>query len=332
MSGAKELESLIARAQIWDGDNIDFTRQYDEIRFKNAGGIMLTSNTMSIDPGHFYEGEHGICNMTDWALGQVCDKLRTPKLYIERCPKELRATNWNYWRVMQGEKGIFMRVRKTLDVLRAFLSAAYVPINNSWMLRVVADYMGEEPYELGDVRHDKDEVNIKVVVKRTEGGGHGHGFMFANGEIGNRMVHIAPFVLETSCTNSIVFIGDGYSQRHIHITPLLLRAQVRDAIANAMVVAEQRVDDLIASKTTEIPDLASLISELCERRGYSEHIESRILVGTRGKKTLWGLVQGLSFAGGGHVNKELHFELTALAGAALMSRDLTKVNIFDGEL
>ncbi len=77
----------------------------------------------------------------------ISKRFRVPLGYIERCPGNLQARNLNNWLAYLGHTPLFCRFKD--GRIRALLSTAYKPINNSEvMARMLAAYPPETRVEL----------------------------------------------------------------------------------------------------------------------------------------------------------------------------------------
>ena len=93
--------------------------------------------------------------------------------------------------------------------------------------------------------------------------------------------------------------------------------QFKAAIANALPMAATMVDSLIEADNEEI-DISAVLRSLAKQHGWGEPVQDAILMGTEGRQTRAGLVNGVSYAAHTAVDEPTdQYELEVLAGGLL---------------
>lgn len=254
-------------------------------------------------------GETKSKDITTHAFRQMCDKLGTvahpgssralPATYLLACPPGLRQENVNHW-IRKTESQWFARLYK--NNVRAILSDRYSSIGITEVLKWVDEALQSSDHdsiELVKPVVTPDVLHLRVLfanvnVNGGEDAPYAVGGYFTNGEIGNRKMGVYPLVQRHSCTNSIIVPSGDFSWDHIHVgRRQLLRRTFIDSIFYVLEGAVDALDRLLGAQS-KMDDFTGRLDDLVERKGWTIEMRDRILIGSEGHESLFGLVQGVS--------------------------------------
>lgn len=316
------ISKMLDQSRLFDQNKSDYLVPRREVIFDDNTAQLLVPE----DGGPFGAARVPL-TLDDWSLSQVCQKLTVPSSYLRRCPPDLLAHNLNYWVESEAgnQEGDWF-VRAYEDRARAVLSGVYSPVSSTWMLETAATLLGDNPYKLIRPYIDADQMHLKVTVKddpnRGDGGGNfAIGFYMGNGETGNRGIKVAPFIQRISCTNSIVFGANAFEQKHAHIDVAWLEGAIAQTMGNAIKASAEIMNRVVMAERARIPSLADVIERVAKEYRLSDETKANVGIGTEGKETHMGLVNGLSFAAWHIENIDDQIALEELAGAILVEPD-----------
>lgn len=311
---------------------LDKSREYDLQKHDTrapAVALELTEDGRVRLPATEF-GEVRPLRPTDWAWRQMFRKLGTtvfgkgskrglPADYLLAIPKELLAMNTN--KCLEKSKSQWL-VRGYGDNCRAVLDRIYADVSNTEVLEAVQQVL-DETQAVGSVRPHltPDYVHGRIALRDLqENGGRQNfavGFAFRNGEVGNSALTLSPFIQRHSCANSIIWGDNGLRVIHRGSRKALM-VQFKAAIANALPTAATMVDSLIEADNEEI-DISAVLRSLAKQHGWGEPVQDAILIGTEGRQTRAGLVNGVSYAAHTAVDEPTdQYELEVLAGSLLL--------------
>jgi hypothetical protein len=278
------LDAILERSISFDQDKTDVVVETTEFQFDEQGRINIPKSLFT---------ESSQLPMTDNALQQACNKLGPPPYkYMSECPKDLMATNLNHWR-KQLNKGWFVRVYD--GNARAVLSTDYTPIMNTSVIEMVRDIIGNTPHRIARPHIDPDCVHLRILVADDKGGNHSIGAYVGNGETGNHQVKVLPLIQRMSCDNSILISGQGWSQKHIHVSPSYIMGSIKEHLGQALRFATDALDNIVSAEMQKIPNFADVVTSIAKDKGLLEY-RDLIIMGAETDQTRMGLVNGLSFA------------------------------------
>jgi len=313
------LSELIDLSTELDQNKADYLARVGDIDFDDQARIVVPDNLFNASTP---------LELTDWALHQVCEKLGPPPYdYMKRCPLSLRAYNLNHWRANGNGKTWFVRAYG--EKARAVLTPDYTPVLSTKVLEMTQELLGTTPYRLVRPYVDADTLHVKISVADTKGDNYAIGAYIGNGEIGNYMLRIFPFLQRHSCTNSIIYQEGGFEQRHFHVTPAFIWGALKEKIGQAIGMATEMLDHIVRAEAENIPDLAHVIANLCKDKGLSQPVHDLILIGSESQNTRFGLVNGLSFAAHHMEDVDLAIRLESMAGAILMGNPIKQGEMID---
>jgi hypothetical protein len=310
MNAVNSFRPLLDRCADFDSLKSDTVARTSELHFGDEGHLVV--------PASYGNSLYG---MEERALNQLGDRLgrhfwKTSKRTIpadfyrqlhQAWPQHFASLTNDLLQEMDGK----LLVRSYGDNVRAILSDQYATLDNSELLDMADQVLGGVPYEIVQSgkyadRNDgvqRDELTVRVIVKNvkpTDEGGYGLGIAIRNGETGGSASEIRPLVMRTSCMNSLVFkVGEAGERLGLRLThrgskqakAILLAS----AIAEALPMAEEGLERFLETKRIEI-DLGAVIAKLGEEQGWSEAMSLTVGVGSEGHNSVFGLVNGITFA------------------------------------
>jgi len=279
------LHEMLARSQEFDIQKEDYLSPLEDITFTEKGVSFrekLFGTALDLE-------------MTDWALGQVCDKLGPPpRHYMEVCPGELRAHNLNHWKEVKKSNGGWL-IRTHEEKARAVLSKDYTIMNNTEVLSTMIDIMGDTVYEPVQPFISPDAAHVKIKVTHNNDGNYGQGVYIGNGETGNYKLRVLPFVQRTSCTNSIIWKGGGIELRHWRVGRIDLMYTIKRFMGEALNKTADMMDKIIEAELEFIPEFAEYVKKFCKDNQVSEVGYGMVMAGTESVHTRMALVNGLTY-------------------------------------
>jgi hypothetical protein len=284
-----------------DTHKADYTEEARKLRFDDQSRLMV--------PRQLFGGVPPLAP-TAWAWGQVFSKLAPavygkgsqktlPGDYLLSIPPRLLATNLNDH--LSNINGTVWLVRAYDEICRAVLSDGFTTIGNTEILDVLAGVVEQNQtpdFKLVRPSVLPDEINIKSVWKNIHkpGGDYGIGVYVGNGEIGNRRLRIYPIVQRHSCTNSIIVEHDKgieFVHRGNKFTKMV---QIKSVIAELFGLAAEVLEKMIAAEAEAIPHFTDVLAGLSAQYGWDDKTYATVAIGTEGKDTRAGLVNGITFA------------------------------------
>ena len=300
------LDQLIEQSKAFDEHKSD----YGPAPVKS---FMFHNHTAELSvPGSLFQNSRVMLTPTEHAFGQICQKLgpaafpgtakTLPANYLLACPPIQRADHLNHW-LFKTNGGRQWFVRGYDHDARAVLSDKYGTVGVTETLEWVRDAIDAKG-GTGGVRVINPVVTPDILHLRTlfrdvttKEGHYGIGGYFTTGEIGNRKLGAFPLIKRTSCDNSIAIPTDAWSweSRHVGDTRILKRLFVT-AIYSVLKSSVEALDKLMQAMDVEIPDFTKYVDGLVKGKGWEIETKDRILIGSEGHTSLFGLVQGVSSA------------------------------------
>jgi hypothetical protein len=168
----------------------------------------------------------------------------------------------------------------------------------------------------------RDRVICKVIFKDVRDGAehYGLGAAFSNSEIGDGLFEVYGLIQRHSCTNSIV-IDQGMRYKHVGGVGKFHAAlsELIVSMGEAGKSAAEWLERMIFAKTIEIPDIGAMIDGVAKGYGWDDVVKLEMGIGTEGRSTLGGLVNGITWAAHRVYGDkpELMFELEQAAATIL---------------
>lgn len=278
------------------------------------------------------------------AFYQLCGKLNMPSGYFKSVTPGLAAPHFNHWLQNGGDRHLLLRTMSELDgdghYIRAVLSDEYAVLDNSTVLDVAQNVLNSSglggvslirpyltrdrlsltmTYPTGDF---VQSLAAKVGVPAKESRNFAFGVRIQNSEDGTGSLVVAPLLQRHSCTNSIVFTRGGFRQGHRgkRASQAFLQAALAEHMGQAMMLGADMLSKIGGAYAAQVPSLSSVLARMGEKFGLSREVSDAIMQGSERENSLWGMINGLSYAA--HAVPDLSQErregLEALAGNALV--------------
>lgn len=271
--------------------------------------------------------------MTDHAFRQACGKLgpacwgtsrALPAEYLMKCPPAMRAQQMNYW-IDQTDPERQWFVRGYQEEVRAILSDRYAVIDVTETLEWAKDALDSNNEGIGFrfVRPvvTPDVLHLRILYNDIDtgpGGHYGIGGYLSTGEIGNRRIGVYPLIQRHACDNSIVIPSGQFMWEHTHVgRRLLLKQMFQTAIFEVLDGAISALEALLESDKVEIANFTKHVQKLAEARGWSADFADQVVFGSEGHSTVFGLVNGISYAAHSVEDPDEQAGVQSLAGEFL---------------
>ena len=167
-----------------------------------------------------------------------------------------------------------------------------------------------------------DKMILDMLLTTRDAGDNGGSESFGigarlkNDEIGSGAAYVLPLVQRNSCTNSIGLSGQRFRFVHLGYKANMVE-RVSEAIGNALMMSYQMVALMVSARKVELPNLHQLITKLDKEQGWQEEFADTVRVGTEGHDSLYGLVNGVTFAAQTIDDPDVRTEMEELGGALL---------------
>lgn len=306
------LKDMQEMAHGWKEAKNDYVQDAHELAFEGTN-ILIPNNLF---------GSSVLLQTTDWALQQACDRLGPPPYrYIRSCPPELAQENLNYWLWGLPQEQQWM-VRGYEDTARAVLSDQYRPVGIEKVLDWTVDLAPPGGTLIRPVI-TPDYMHLKIQFMDDPDGNYGYGVYIREGETGKHTLGVTGFIQRHICTNSIIFDDDN-ALRIFHKGRFIeaeIRTQFKMHLGLALKLAVERREAIAKAEEEGIEDLAKVIERLAKTHNFTDEAKDNVLLGTEGKETRMGLVNGISFAAHHLNDPDEQLRLETLAGAILVDKD-----------
>lgn len=84
---------------------------------------------------------------------------------------------------------------------------------------------------------------------------------------------------------------------------------------------------MLDAENESLPKFDEVIKGICERQGWTESIENHILIGSESSETIWGAVNGMTFAAQKLDDQEAQADMELYAGEWLHHMMSTRVAV-----
>jgi hypothetical protein len=325
-------------------DLMDLVRELERQK-KNSLDLIIESSTLKAVPD---EGdgirlaipEYGEFPLTEWAHGQLADKVGIPRRYYERMRNSgkswLLAENVNAW---LGEKE--RRLIRILDGrIRAILSDRYRMMDNYDLIFLALDeFKKRETVEIYRIDLTETMLYLKVVDRTlTESIREGDvvygGIIIRNSEVGASALRIEPFILRRVCGNGLILqqslkkihlgrqtleIGEiDWSDETRELEDRAIWSKVRDIIRATFdkQIFQSWVRKLRESTQVKIEKPIEAVENIVGHLGLSEEQKQRLLMHFS-EPTKYGLINAVANLAGESKNIEEQVKLEEFAGRML---------------
>lgn len=352
-----KVDGLIAKSEGFDALKSDYKGGASQFGFTSDGKMQFSAPPITMK-GIEISGGSGPLGFTDYAFSQLLARFSN-SFFGGRNTHTMKREDWqtiqaNYpehfatimndvltkYAQKTRNNGLLMR---TYDGdIRAILTSLYGVVDNTAMLHGVRDVLQESMAGLPEMRLVRSEVTpddmlVQVVWKNVQSpnadanrpgdgfnlgeGGYGAGFSIRNGETGNYGIKVAPMLWRGPCTNSIILQADrSFNARHVG-EPVGIIAAVKLATFQMMPLLDSAIKTAFEAEVQKLPSLADVINGFAKEYKWSDKVKDAVLIGTEGRETKMGVVNGVSYAAhhATNGNTDLMVDMSTLAGALLMA-------------
>lgn len=322
------LTEMLTRSRDMDAHKTDFTAEYKP-GFSPDGKMFMGKGDLEVGP----------FAMTDHALGQLCSKLGRGTFGSEN-NKSLPRDAFKAWladedyaphaagilndHIERLDPKLFVRTYE--DKARAVLSSRYAVVQNTEILEKVSDalrLLGEAAsHEVvpqvfrSDVTPDNMFLRFRLigteVLPPGESHPYGFGLLASNDELGRGRIKILPGLWRGQCDNTAYFDSEDLSLDVRHLgDQTLLAERVARVIAHGLKLSEELLVKFLRTKNIPLPNIFETITKMAEAEKWSVPMADAVREGTEGQHSLFGLIDGLTFAAQ-HVYAENQEMMTAL--------------------
>jgi len=351
------VDKMIARSENYDLAKRDYKGDAPNFRFTDAGQMEFNASQQL--KGLTITDSSQPLGFTDYAFGQLLERMsRSYFGNTQPASKLMKREDWetmrrNYpqqfaaimndvlvkYAAKARNSGLLMRTYD--ETIRAIFTSLYGVVNNTAMLKAVYNVLAESANELPGLRVVRSEVTpddmlLQVVWRNVDSpnaeanrpgdgfnlgeGSYGAGFLVRNGETGRNGISITPAIWRGPCTNSIFLkSAEAFTMRHIGMEADLL-ATIKVSTYKMLPLVDKALQMAFEAEVQQLPSIADVINGFAKEYKWSEKVKSSVLLGTEGRHTKMGLVNGVSYAAhaatGG--DTDLMVDMSTLAGSFLM--------------
>jgi hypothetical protein len=290
--------------------------------------------------------EYGEFPLTDWAHGQLADKLGIPRKYYERMramgKSELLAENINAWLVERERERRLIRI---LDgKIRAILSDRYRIMDNYDLLFLALDeFKKKETVEIYRADLTETMLYLKAIDRTLTASIKADDIVFGglilrNSEVGASAFRVEPFILRKVCENGLIL---EHSLKKVHLgrqletgeidwsdeTRMLedkaFWSKVKDVIRATFDgrIFESWIKRLRESVWVGIEKPVKVVEKIAESLEFSEEKKSQLLM-YFSEHTKYGLVNAVSRLAREMKDTDEQVRLEEFGGRLLASEEL----------
>lgn len=299
----QEVKEMLDQSREMDTLKADWNGAHADFHFNNQSEMVMPATGGALTAP--------FC-VNDWAMRQLMLKLgpavfgksaqkSLPFDYLMAISPEIRADLLNrHLGNMPNGSGRFM-VRTYDNTVRAVLSEDYTPIANTELLEMVQSVIEtEKATGVKTVRPflTPDSLSLRTVWRNINrgGGSWGIGVYISNGEIGNNRLRMYPLLQRHSCTNSII-VESGKGVEFIHRGSRAAKMVImRSVMAEMFPLAAQALEKMIEAEAEQLPSFMSVLDGLATRYEWSDEVKLNVALGSEGRQTRAGLVNGVTYA------------------------------------
>lgn len=146
---------------------------------------------------------------------------------------------------------------------------------------------------------DRDDLHLRIIwksVNTPQDGIYGLGVYIGNSEVGRRKLQVLPLIQRTKCTNSIVGVaGDSLQLAH-RGNYAAMRVMFKAAISSVLEGSAELLARMLKAEEQKIENFADTLAKLAKDYGWTAAVHDQVLIGSEGKETLAGIVNGMTYA------------------------------------
>lgn len=264
--------------------------------------------------------------MTSFARGELCGKLKIPSRYISRCidmhREKLAADNLKSW--MSEDKRKIM-LRNYDGHIRGIMSGSYSRYDAPEILESIQEVFGPKHFKLKGSFLNEERLHVRLVENEMlpiDGEDLFAGITLDSSDIGRSGLFVRFFIYKQVCTNGLIIAKSSakmFTQKHIGITHEDFKAGLEDGLKSFNDIKDEVVN--MIKNTHQIPlaaDLETITDKIKESTGLpDEDIEEvTYLMANKYEPTQWGLINGITEVAQKY-SLERRIELETIAGNML---------------
>lgn len=302
------IDTLLDSARGIDTTRTDYRATTNSLFVNDIGQIAPREKYTVVnggDPAPLY--------MTKHALGQIAQRLgisygRAFLSNNESLPQHIVADILNHFLDYTPDKELLLRQYN--GSVRGVLSDKYLIMDHAWVLEQAKRFLvnpdtGEPVQHIvaPNWRIEPDYMQATIILRgyNPDGGSdgmYGLGASIRNGTVGNASTGVASVIMRTSCTNSIRDRRVDWTIRHVGSTEILSMREslIIAAFAEAFQSSQELADKLIRARQQRLPNVYDIISTMTESQQLPESMIPVIAAGTEQQNSLFGLINGLTYA------------------------------------
>jgi len=341
MTTPEMMTEMLDRSARFDAQKQDFSSRENTFHFDEKCNLEATHKVMRIPQGGYVPTKHAMsqftAKMSAMAFPKTSKSLPLDALMAWRgiFPMETAAL---LNRHLERKPDMYLRTYD--NQARAILSTQYIDFPNTRLLQMVNDALPLATKSIGQqadvqmgkafcvVTPDTLHARITLLSVMTDEGEYKLGVYIGNDEVGNGRLRVLPGFQRSSCQNSMVFDYDtGLSLVHRGIQSLNANI-VGAAILNSFKIGMENLNVLLKAREIDMPNMEDEIGKLAKQFGWSVGVQNAVIFGTEGKGTLFGLVNGITYAAHEKFDNDgSRLDMELLASKLLMekSRKVEKV-------
>jgi len=326
-----DLKSLIEELERQKKNSLDLIVESGSLKaIPDEGGVRLAIP------------EYGEFPLTEWAHGQLADKLGIPRRYYEKMREagkaELLAENINAW--------LNVRERRLIRILdgkiRAILSDRYRIMDNYDIVFLALDeFKKKKTIEIFRIDLTETMLYLKAIDRTLtseirQGDIVYGGIIIRNSEVGASALRVEPFILRRACLNGLILqqslkkihlgrqtleIGEiDWSEETRELEDKALWSKIRDIIRATFDerIFQSWVLKLKESTMVEIKKPMEAIDNIVKHLGLNEEQKQRLLTHFS-EPTKYGLVNAITNLASQCKEVEEQVKLEEFAGEILQS-------------
>ena len=284
--------------------------------------------------------------LTEYALGQLCNKLGIPSAYMQRClnagktfyeddePNVFNALavhNLSTW--TNQYKGSSVLVRNYQDKVRGVLSSRYSICDTPTILDVIGDSLPVDDYKIKGYYLSPERFHLRLVGDKLDIPNEDlfSGIQIDSSDVGRSTLVVHYMIYKQVCTNGLVVSrGDGilFKQKHLSIDPQTFKSGLSASLENiptlnkwakitieeAMTKDEVDFDHLSSDQMKDLIDKVKSLTSFDDKT-CKETIE---LMRTNYTPNRWGMINAITEIAQNYT-LERRLELEKIAGGVLIA-------------
>lgn len=271
------LEDMLETAEDFAANSEDFVVDPDHLDFD-------VDEELREPKLNFMNSKDGSINnmpMSYFALSQLCEKLKIPSGYVNRCIEEhpdLARENVSEW---LGDYESPMFVRTTYSRVKAMLSTKYSPYDSNLVLSDILQVMKDKPeYVVKGSYLSTDKLHVRMIsdspldVHGEEEGDLFPGFIIDSSDVGKNSLSISAFIYKQVCTNGLMLpaktLGQVYRKTHMGIATEDFRNNLISAVSAIPEILYDVTESIEETRATGMPFNPDLDTAVDYVHGYMD--------------------------------------------------------------